>query len=85
MAKFLITPTTQNQITVTARLGGNAVDFPPHHVQKTFISGWRHNLYFSMMADMPGRRLSTGVTGFAFTSNVLRSNCPVVFVAFQAA
>ena len=24
MAKFLITPTTQNQITVTARLGGNA-------------------------------------------------------------
>lgn len=25
MAKFLITPTTQNQITVTARLGGNAV------------------------------------------------------------
>ena len=25
MPKFLITPTTQNQITVTARLGGNAV------------------------------------------------------------
>lgn len=25
MAKFLITPTTQNQITVTARLGGNAL------------------------------------------------------------
>ena len=25
MAKFLITPTTQNQVTVTARIGGNAV------------------------------------------------------------
>lgn len=41
--------------------------------------------HFFNITLIPGRKPSALSCGDAFTSNVFKSNCPVVLVAFQAA
>lgn len=66
-------------------------------LSKDYSTSWRpyklKTLHFRLFIHyfitsstlMPGRNPFTSCKGAAFTSKVLRSNWPVVFVAFQAA